>query len=104
LHSRFKPGHGGGPGRPKGSKNRATLFARAFDTARPVTRNGKRQRLTAQELAYIQLARAAAEGDLKAIALSEQIRDKLMRSGRRSGARTSVIDRGRTGDSAETAR
>ncbi len=77
LHSRFKQGRRGGPDRPKGAKNRATLFRAAFDMARLVMLNGKRPRCTAQQLAYIQLAGAAAKGDLKVIALAEQIRDKL---------------------------
>jgi hypothetical protein len=74
LHSRFKPGGAGGPGRPKGAKNRATLFSDAFDTPRPVVVDGKKKRLSAQALGYRQLARKVAQGDLKAIDLSEKIR------------------------------
>lgn len=77
LHSRFKPGGTGGPGRPKGSKNRATLFREAFDTPRPVTVEGRRKRMTAQELGYRQLATQVAKGDRRAIELAEKIRSNL---------------------------
>lgn len=77
LHTRFKSGGQGGPGRPKGSKNRETLFKEAFDTPRPVTIEGRRKRMTAQELGYRQLATRVAKGDLKAIGLAEQIRNNL---------------------------
>lgn len=77
LHSRFGAGQAGGPGRPKGSKNRATLFAEAFDTPRPVTVNGQPAKRTNQELAYRQLAQKAAGGDLKAIELAERIRGNV---------------------------
>ena len=74
VHSRFVAGQRGGPGRPRGAKNRATLFREAFDTPRPVTIAGKRQRLTNQDIAYRQLATEATKGNLRAIALAEQIR------------------------------
>ena len=77
LHSRFKTGGGGGPGRPRGSKNRATLFKEAFDTPRPVTVEGRRTRMTPQALGYRQLATRVAKGELKAISLAEQIRRSL---------------------------
>lgn len=77
LHTRFKPGGQGGPGRPKGSKNRETLFKEAFDTPRPVTIEGRRKRMTAHALGYHQLATQAAKGNLKAIGLAEQIRNNL---------------------------
>lgn len=77
LHPRFKPGGQGGPGRPKGSKNRETLFKEAFDTPRPVTIEGRRKRMTAHALGYDQLATRVAKGDLKAIGMAEQIRNNL---------------------------
>lgn len=77
LHSRFKPGGKGGPGRPKGAKNRATLLREALDTPRPVTVEGRRRRMSAQELGYRQLAMKIAKGDLKAISLAEQLRNSL---------------------------
>ena len=77
LHSRFKPGGAGGPGRPKGSKNRASLFSEAFDTPRPVVVDGKKKRLSAQALGYRQLAHKVAKGDLKAIDLAEKIRSGI---------------------------
>ena len=49
AHSRFRPGGKGGPGRPKGSKNRATLFAEAMDSQRPVTVEGRKKRMSAPE-------------------------------------------------------
>lgn len=77
LHSRFKPGGKGGPGRPKGAKNRATLLREALDTPRPVTIEGRRRRMSAQELGYRQLAMKIAKGDLKALGLAEQLRNSL---------------------------
>lgn len=77
LHTRFKPGGQGGPGRPRGSKNRETLFKEAFDTPRPVTIEGRRKRMTAHALGYHQLATRVAKGDLKAIGMAEQIRNSL---------------------------
>lgn len=77
LHSRFRPGGKGGPGRPMGAKNRATLLREALDTPRPVTIEGRRRRMSAQELGYRQLAMKIAKGDLKAISLAEQLRNSL---------------------------
>lgn len=77
LHSRFRPGGKGGPGRPRGAKNRATLLREALDTPRPVTIEGRRRRMSAQELGYRQLAMKIAKGDLKAISLAEQLRNSL---------------------------
>jgi hypothetical protein len=54
------------PGRPKGSKNRLTLFSDAFDTPHSVVDNGKKNRLSAQALGYLQLAHKVAKGGLKA--------------------------------------
>lgn len=88
LHTRFKTGGQGGPGRPKGSKNRETIFKEAFDTPRPVTIEGRRKRMTAQELGYRQLATRVAKGDLKAIGMAEQIRNSLCGS---EGAGEAVV-------------
>lgn len=76
-HTRFKPGHRGGPGRPRGSKNRETIFHEIFDKPRPATINGARKRVSLQEVAYRELGKKAAKGDLKAIALIEQIRASI---------------------------
>lgn len=80
VEHQYKPGNKGGPGRPKGAKNRATLFREEFDKPRMIKVKGRRKSMTATQIGYRQLATKMAEGDLKAIALAEQIRDKLIGS------------------------
>lgn len=78
VHSRFKPGGRGGPGRPKGAKNRKTLLREALDTPRLVTLGGRKCRKTPTELGYHQLATKLANGDLKALVVAEALRDRLL--------------------------
>jgi hypothetical protein len=78
MHSRFKPGHKGGPGRPKGAKNRATLLREALETPQAVVIGGKKRRMTPTQLGYQQLAVKVAKGDLKALLVAEQLRDRLI--------------------------
>ena len=67
-HSRFKPGHSGNPkGRPKGSKNIATLLERALTERVFVTENGKRRSISKLEASFKQLVNRAASGDLAAM-------------------------------------
>jgi hypothetical protein len=66
LHGRFKKGDGRKrPGRPKGSKNIATLVLEAAEAQVEVTLDGKKRRISKKQSAAIQLANAGAMGDPK---------------------------------------
>lgn len=64
-------------GRPKGSKNQKTLHKEAVGKKMKVTIDGEIKVLTAQQLAYHQLAQQAAGGDLKAIAMQMMLDEKF---------------------------
>jgi len=79
-HSGFQKGRSGNPrGRPKGSKNLATLL----DEKVQVTEDGKRRRVTKRELVAKQLVNKSAAADLRAI---KQLTDIVEQVERRSGA------------------
>jgi hypothetical protein len=66
--TRFKKGVSGNPnGRPKGSLNVATAFAKALREKVVVTEHGKRRTITKLEAALKQLVNKAASGDLRAL-------------------------------------
>lgn len=60
-------------GRPKGSKNRKTLYREAFDARVDLKMGGKAVRLSKDQASYIQLANRCATGDMKAWALKVQL-------------------------------
>src|SRR3984893_3415517 len=63
-HTRFQKGQSGNPtGRPKGSKNVATLLEQVLNERVVVTENGKRKRITKLQAMLKQLANKAASGD-----------------------------------------
>src|ERR1044071_2470477 len=65
--TRWKPGQSGNPkGRPKGSKNAATMAKAALGRKVVATVNGVRRKLTVAEIAYRRLADKAMAGDQKA--------------------------------------
>lgn len=65
--NQFQPGQSGNPkGRPKGSKNLATILEEELDQKVPVTEGGKRRRVTKRRLAVRQQVNKAAQGDPKA--------------------------------------
>jgi hypothetical protein len=65
---RFQKGQSGNPkGRPKGSKNIATIFRQAANERVVVVVKGKQRSITKLEAAAKQLANKAAQGDLKAM-------------------------------------
>ena len=67
-HSGFQKGRSGNPkGRPKGSKNFATLLADALDEKVQITEDGKRRRIAKRELVIKQLVNKSAAADLRAI-------------------------------------
>ena len=79
VNRQFKPGQSGNPrGRPKGSKNFATMFAEAM--SRPVTvrdKKGKIRTLSKQELMVEVMVNKALAGDPKAFAMVVQFADKF---------------------------
>jgi hypothetical protein len=76
-HSQFRKGGPGGPGRGKATKNRKTLFEEELNATLTVSVEGKPRRMSKHQLAYRNLANLCAKGDLKAIALAEQLLDKF---------------------------
>lgn len=69
-HSRFRKGRSGNPkGRPRGSKNSATLLKQALGEHVIVTENGRRKTATKLEVIFKQLVNRAAQGDHRATQL-----------------------------------
>lgn len=66
-NSRFQKGNTFGKGRPKSSKNEATLLDEAFNEKIEVVENGKKVRKTKKQVAFKQLANKAASGDPQAL-------------------------------------
>ena len=83
-HAGFQKGRSGNPkGRPKGSKNFATLLAQALDEKVSLTEDGRRRRITKRELVIKQLVNKSASADLRAI---KQLTDIVQGVERRAGA------------------
>ena len=83
-HSGFQKGRSGNPkGRPKGSKNFATLLADALDEKVQITEDGKRRRIAKRELVIKQLVNKSAAADLRAI---KQLTDIVQGIEGRTGA------------------
>jgi len=76
-NTHFKKGCKPGPGRPKGAKNRGTMFRDAVSAKIKIAIEGKPTKMSKQETSYHQLANKAAGGDLKAIAMLEVMADKF---------------------------
>ncbi len=69
-HTQFQKGQSGNPnGRPKGSKNLATLISSVLKERVTITENGKRRTITKLEAMTKQLANKGASGDPKATQL-----------------------------------
>ena len=64
---RFRSGSSGNPkGRPRGSKNLASLFAKLADQEITITENGHKRRVTKGEAVILQMLTKALSGDLRA--------------------------------------
>jgi hypothetical protein len=67
-HAGFQKGRSGNPkGRPKGSKNFATLLTEALDAKVQVTEDGKRRRVTKRELVIKQLVNKSASAEARSL-------------------------------------
>ena len=83
-HTGFQKRRSGNPkGRPKGSKNLATLLTEALDEKVQVTEDGKRRRIAKRELVIKQLVNKSAAADLRAI---KQLTDIVQGIEGRTGA------------------
>jgi hypothetical protein len=79
IETRFKKGNNANPrGRPRGSKNLATLQDRALDTV-VVVEDGTRRRLTKRDIVIAQLVDRSAGADLRATKILLDMLDKLGR-------------------------
>ncbi len=68
--TRFRPGQSGNPrGRPKGTRNLATVIAATLSEKVAINENGKRKRITKLDATVKQLVNRAASGDLRPIQL-----------------------------------
>ncbi len=78
--SRFKPGKSGNPkGRPKGSKNFATVIEQELNGRVPINENGQRRSVSKRQVIAKQMVNKAAGGDLKAaqtLLSQERLRDE----------------------------
>jgi Family of unknown function (DUF5681) len=78
VNRQFKPGQSGNPrGRPKGSKNFATMFAEALNKKMLLRDRHGTRRLTKQEVMVEVIVNKAIIGDLKAFATVVQFADKF---------------------------
>ena len=69
-HTRFKPGQSGNPGgRPKGSKNFATILQQQLRKKVTITVDGKPKRMAVQEVIARRLANDSMKGTTKAMEL-----------------------------------
>jgi alpha-ketoglutarate-dependent taurine dioxygenase len=67
-HNQFRKGISGNPkGRPKGSRNLATVLAKALREKVVVNENGRRRTMTKLDAAIAQLVNKSASGDLAAL-------------------------------------
>ena len=79
--TRFKPGKSGNPkGRPKGARNRASLLEDVVNATIQVSENGQRKKVTKLEAGYIQLANKAANGELQAIKILNEMYERYTRN------------------------
>ena len=74
---RFKPGCSGNPrGRPEKRKTVSVLIEEALARRISLEENGRPRKISAEEIIIRRLVNAAAKGDLKAVQLLLQLRDR----------------------------
>ncbi len=67
-HARFKQGQSGNPtGRPKGTRNLASIVRGVLAERIPIVENGRRKRISKLEAALKQAANKAASGDARVL-------------------------------------
>ncbi len=75
--TRFKPGQSGNPkGRPRQQKTIAALLQQALSKKVRIQENGVTKSLPAEQVALMQLANKAAKGDLRALKLLFELKDR----------------------------
>jgi hypothetical protein len=80
--TQFKPGTSGNPrGRPKEAKTLEDVLYKRFFAKVSVRENGKTRRLTVLEIIIGRLAKGAADGDMKSIAMALKLLGRLQRPG-----------------------
>ena len=80
IETRFRKGNNANPhGRPRGSKNLASLLDRALDAPVMVVEDGARRRLTKRDMVIAQLVDRSARADLRAIKILLDMLEKLER-------------------------
>jgi hypothetical protein len=76
--TQFEKGQSGNPsGRPKGTKNVASVLARELRTKVIITESGRRKSVTKLEAAMKQLVNKAIQGDLAALRLLNAVAQSL---------------------------
>ncbi len=84
VNTRFRKGESGNPnGRPRGTRNFSSIFAKSFREKVVISENGKRKTITKLEAATKQLANKAASGDL--VALRQAVAVIAMLEGKTQG-------------------
>jgi hypothetical protein len=87
--TRFKKGNNANPrGRPRGSKNLATLLEEALNTQVETVEDGTRRRRTKRDVVIAQLVDQSANADLRATKLLLDMLHKLERAPASAGAET----------------
>jgi Family of unknown function (DUF5681) len=92
-HTRFKPGQSGNPnGRPKGSKNFATILQQQLTKMVTITVDGKPKRVSVQEVIARRLATDSMKGTTKAMELLIRLTSaKADEGGGNDAARETVL-------------
>jgi len=76
--TQFKKGKSGNPnGRPKASKNLATIYDAVFNALETVTINGEKIKATRKELIILRICSAAINGDMRAIREFVKMAEKM---------------------------
>ena len=78
IAARYPKGKSGNPnGRPRGSKNRATIAAAEISELIPITENGQRRKITKWHAGFKQQVNKSVMGDSSAYKLVEETLDRL---------------------------